>query len=147
MGSTYRVSIRDNTKELGKTEVNTVPLTAANLVAQTALADAFRDALNGVILGTEASTAFNIAAILSNAVPSDVLAQRGVKWVLQGEDATTHELFQNYVPTAKLALLVSGSEDLDLTASVGLALKTAYDAFVRSPGDHASILVRVFYSD
>jgi len=147
MGSTYRISIRDNTKELGKTEVNTVPLTAANLAAQTTLADAFRDAVNDVILGVEASTAFNIATILSNSVPADVLAQRGVKWTLQGEDTTTHELFQNYIPTAELALLVSGSEELDLTAGDGLALKVAYDAFVRSPGDHAASLVRVFYSD
>lgn len=147
MGSQYRVSIRDNTKELGKSEFNTVPLTAANLAAQTTLADALRDAINGVILGTEASTAFTIATILSNAVPANVLAQRGVKWVLQGEDATTHELFQNYVPTADLSLLVSGQEELDLTANPGLALKTAYEAFVKSPGDHAAVLIRVFYSD
>lgn len=147
MGSSYRVSIRDNSKELGKTEVNTVPLTAANLAAQTTLADAFRDGINGVILGTEASTGFNIATILSNAIPANVLAQRGVKWTLQGEDATTHELFQNFIPTADLSLLVSGEEELDLTANPGLALKVAYDAFVRSPGDHAAILIRCYYSD
>lgn len=147
MGSQYRVSIRDNNREIGKTEVNTVPLTGANLVAQTTLADAFRDAINGVILGTEASTAFTIATILANTAPANVLAQRGIKWTLQGEDSTTHELFQNYIPTAELALLADGQEELDLVAGVGLALKVAYDAFVRSPGDHAATLVRVFYSD
>lgn len=147
MGSTYRLSIRDDSREIGKTEVNTVPLTAANLVAQQTLAAAFSDAIADVISGIRASEALQIATILSNAAPADPEAQRGVKWTLQGEDTTTHELFQNFLPTATLGLLDAGEEDLDITGGVGLALKTAYDAFVRSPGDHAASLVRCYYSD
>lgn len=147
MGSTYRLSIRDDSKEIGKTEVNTVPLTAANLVAQTTLSVAFRDAVQDVVKGVLASDALQIASILSNVKPNDPEAQRGIKWTLQGEDTTTHELFQNFVPTADIGQLDSGDEELDLTAGNGLALKAAYDAFVRSPGDHAASLIRCYYSD
>lgn len=152
VGAYFGLTIRDSSDELGRTEFNIGDITAVSLPGALTQMGAFRDALDAITLGTMAGTRFGDADLLSNAVPASKLAQRGIKWNLSLEDTVTLQKFTNKVPTADLSLLpapVSGitPEDLDLTAGVGLTLKTAADALLRSAAGNPVRLLRCYYSD
>jgi len=51
---------------------------------------------------------------------------------------TTGQKYRVSLPTADLSVLPNNSEFLDLTGGVGLALKDAFEAVVRSPGNGAN---------
>jgi len=60
------------------------------------------------------------------------LSQRENKLLLRYVDSAG-DSFRVEIPCFNLTLLPDGSEFLDLTAGVGLALKTAFEAYARSP--------------
>lgn len=138
------VTFNDNTvRGNGSVESTTISvpvitLTAANLTAQLALHDALIAALDDITLGVEAKEETTlIRSAISAAAASSSLAQRENKYLLRYHGNTLQEKFQVSVGTADLTKLMPNSEFIDLTASEGLALKTAFEAVVRSPGDGA----------
>jgi hypothetical protein len=66
---------------------------------------------------------------------SNVLAQRENKYLARYHGTTLNQKFQVSFGTADLSLLPSHSEFLDLTTGPGEALKSAFDAVVKSPDD------------
>lgn len=147
-GSFYGLSWKDNSNEIGRTEFNIGDLTAVSLPGALTQMGALESALQAVVLGAKVQSRWGDADSFAAAAPSSKLAQRGVKWTLQGRDSTTGVPVINHVPTADLTKLPSGSsEDLDLTTGVGATLKTAYEALVKSPAGNAVVLERVYYSD
>jgi len=157
-----KFSIRDNSREITRTELNIADITVANLGQQLTDMGTFRTALDGIILGVIAKEALVMDETnLSAAVPASSLAQRGIKWSVQYADVTQYfdpptnaipnagyqQIFTNSIGTAEIALLVSGQEDLDLTAGVGLAFKNAFDGFIVSPYGGQTSLLRVYYAD
>lgn len=116
-----------------------------------AAVQALIDAVDAIILGTDASGKTTISNVVDAGTPgpsAELFAQRGNKWLLrvnvpldkQGEgDIYTHE-----IGTADNAQLPSADTDfLDLTAGVGLALKTALEAVYESPEGNPGTLLSV----
>jgi len=146
--SFWDISINDNTlqnngePEHANMSVAITTLNAGNLAAQTTLISNLKAAILPVILGNvRQDTTTLLRPIPSVSRPSSTLAQRENKWLLRAHGATSGQKFRYSLPTADLSLLVSGSEYLDLSASVGLDLKTAFDAVVRNPNDASELLV------
>lgn len=154
-GAFFGLSLRDSSNELGKTNFNVGDLTAGTIAGALTQMGALRTAIEAVTLGVVASSRWGDDDVVSNAIPSDGAAQRGVKWNVLIEDNTTHLKTTNYIPTADLDLLPDRPgggklEDLDITTdpSVGFALKTAIEALVKYPGTgNAVTVLRIYYSD
>lgn len=147
-GAFFRLGLLDNSRETGRTEFNIGDLTAVSLPgALTGMGD-LTTAIMAIVMGNKISSGWGDNDTFVVSPPTSKLAQRGIKWTLQGRDTVTGVPVINHIPTANISLLPAGdTEDLDLTAGVGLALKTAYDALVKSPAGNALALQRCYYSD
>src|SRR5882762_4935796 len=69
----------------GKFEVNTVPLTAANLAAQLALLATLENKLEALTLGVVALQSSAVLLEINTGLPANV-ALRGAKWKLQCQE-------------------------------------------------------------
>lgn len=158
----FKLSIRDNSRELGRSDFNIDPITVGNIGDILTATAGFRAAVEGITLGVLAKEALVMDETnLSALAPTNPLAQRGVKWSVQYADNTPYfdpplnaipnsgyqQIFTNTIGTADLSLLDDGEEELDLTAGAGLAFKTAFDSFVKSPYGGDAVLLRVYYAD
>lgn len=146
--SYYGQSIYDSTvKSNGQPEssswaVAVTTLTAANYVAQTVLIDALAAAVADLVLGNLHQTDVVIKrALVSNLPAATQLAQRENKILLRYHGVTLLKNFRVSIPTFDLSLLPLHSEMLDLTAGVGAALKTAFEAIVKSPDDGSEVVI------
>lgn len=105
------------------------------------------DAVDAIILGSAASGTKTTSEVIDAGTPSppaDVDANRGNKWLLRIQDATANKIFTHEIGTADNAQLPSPGDDyLDLTAGVGLALKTAVEAGYESPYGNVGVLLSV----
>lgn len=104
------------------------------------------DAWDAVILGAsikavkEESTTVDAGSAVP---PSDELANRGSKWLYRAQvvDGT---IYTGELGTADFTQLPSASSDtLDLTAGVGLALKTAFDLIYEGKNGETGVLLSV----
>lgn len=158
----YKLSVRDNSREIGRSDFNISPITVGNIGDILTAIGTFKTAVDGITLGVLAKEALVMDETnLSALAPNDPNAQRGIKWSVQYADNTPffdpgvnaipnagyQQIFTNTIPTANLALLPDGQEDLDLTVNPGLAFKTIFDTFVKSPYGGAAVLLRVYYAD
>lgn len=146
--SFYELSYNDNTigpngePEHASIQMAITTLNAGNLAAQTTLLSALRSAAQAVVLGDFRQDVITLLRpIPSVSRPTDTAAQRENKWLLRAHSATSNQKFRYSLPTADLSLLADGSEYLDLSTGVGGALKTAFDAVIRSPNDASELLV------
>lgn len=146
--SFYTVSINDNTLRSNGTPESTgmgvavTTLNAGNVVAQSALIVNLENAIDGVTIGVMAKSEIVFERqILSALAAGSPLAQRENKWLLRYHGVTLNQKFQVSIGTADLTLLSNNSEFLDLTAAEGLALKTAFEAIVKSPNDGAEAVI------
>jgi len=142
------LTINDSTtvpkQESATTEFAVATITAANLVAQTALHDDLIDAIADLIIGVEAKrTLISSREILSGLAASSMLAQKENRWLVRYHSSTDFQKFVVSIGTADLTLLDTGEEFLDITtaATPGLAFKTAFEAVVRDPNDVAQSVV------
>lgn len=105
------------------------------------------DAVDAIILGAAASGTKNVPEVIdggSAAPPANKAANRKNKWLLRIQDGTNFKVFTHEIGTADDAQLPSATDDfLDLTAGVGLALKTAIEAAYESPYGNAGVLLSV----
>lgn len=147
--SYYSIVLADNTlKPSGEPEttifkVPITTLTPGNVSATEGLAGALATALAGVVIGNFIKNETVYARNEVGAGPAgSTLAQRENKWLLRYHDATNNVKYQVSVGTADLTKVIPNSEFVDLTAGAGLAVKTAFEAVVVSPGDssHSVIL-------
>lgn len=158
----YKLSIRDNSRELGRSDFNIEDITVSSIAGVLVDIGAFKTAVDGIVLGVLAKEALVMDETnLSALAPTNPVAQKGVKWSVQYADNTPffdapinaipnagyQQIFTNTIGTADLSLLADGEEELDLTAGPGLAFKTAFDALVRSPYGGVGNLLRVYYAD
>lgn len=147
--SFYVASIYDNTlKSNGLPEAATyrVPvttLTAANLVAQSALILALQNAIDAITLGNVRKTIIEQAVTeFAVGAATNVLAQRENKWLVRYHGNTLGQKFQMSIPTADLSQLPTHSEFLDIAnPGVGADLVDAFEAIVKSPNDGAETVI------
>lgn len=144
----YTLSLRDWDKKIGTVQVNTGLVTALTLPALLTQIGNLRDAIDDIVIGVpakESQTVFD--TILSQDNPTSEFAQRGNKWLVSYHDNTPFfdapvnaipndaylRKFHVMIPTADNSLLAANETLLDLTAGVGLAFKTAFEAVAKSP--------------
>jgi hypothetical protein len=105
------------------------------------------DAVDAVILGAAASGTKTISSVIdagSAVPPTSTSAERGNKWLIRIQDSVNSKIFTHEIGTADNAQLPSSTDDyLDLTAGVGLALKTAIEAAYESPYGNVGVLLSV----
>lgn len=105
------------------------------------------DAVDAIILGSDAKGVKTVVSVIdggSAIPPADELAQVGNKWLLRFQDSVNSKIFSHEIGTADSTQLPGPTDDfLDLTAGVGLALKTALDAVYQSPYGNTGVLLSV----
>lgn len=146
MPSGYRITLRDYGGETSTFSVYGAEMSAAeysNIINQ--IAD-LETAIEGVTLGVLGRGV--IEAVVnegSQASAADVWAQRENKWMIEYADTVTGDVYRRELPTADLSLLQPGSELMDLSTGAGLALKTAFEAYVTSEDGNPVEIQRVYY--
>jgi len=142
----YKLSVRDFDSEIGSVAFESVAITAANHDAQVVLSDALKAAINGVVTGVVATDDYGNRELIDISAPADEWSQRETCWLLTLYDATEKKRSKKLLPTADLELLNEAETDpnlrrsLPLGAGAGAALKSAVEAFVRSPWHNAVVL-------
>lgn len=118
-------------------------LTPGNVAAQETLMGNLATAIAAITLGNVIQRDLVYWRQQFEKVPaSNVLAQRENKWLVRYHDAVTFQKMTRTIGTAKLSVLPSGSEFIDLTTLPGSDFKDAFEAIVVSDFDssHAVIL-------
>lgn len=104
-------------------------------------------ALDAVILGSATKAVETTSTVHqqgSQAPSSAAFAQAGNKWLFRVQDDVTGQIYTHEYGTADNGVLSSTTDDfLDLTAGVGLTLKTEFEALYRSPDGNAGTLLSV----
>jgi len=129
----------DNEGESSSFGVYGANFSAANYDAQNTLMDALITAVGNVTRGNQVHTTrmYSDSDGPASGPPADVEAQREQKWLVTYHGDGSLKKFRAEIPTADVQVKPSGTEFMDLTAGVGLALVTAFEAYVRSPDDPA----------
>lgn len=142
MTTRAKVSGKDYGLEVTSAGFVMLDLSAANFVAQMTAFDAIQTAFDGVSLITFDGENYAALLLAPVAVPVATEAQREIKWRVDIVDATADPLgdWSVEIGGADTALLVPNTDDLDLTAGAGLALKTAIEANCVSRTGNAVIL-------
>jgi len=150
-GSYFNYGLRDSSNEVSVSKWNVGDLTPITLATALTQMGDLKTAINAVVLGEGASSGWGDNDQLPVVRPTDASCQRGIKWTVAWQDTVTGGKGNNYIPTADLSLLplVGGvrSEDMDISAGVGLALKTKIEALCKSPAGNAIMVYRVYYAD
>lgn len=121
-------------------------IAAADAVGNTAVQD-IADALQAIILGAPIRAVKSVPTIVdagSAIPPADENANRKNMWQFRFQDSVNGRIFTHTLGTADNTALPSPTTDfLDLSAGLGLAVKTALDAAYRSPYGNAGVLLSV----
>ena len=145
------INIEDYSKEPTTSLFWLQDVGAGNYAGVTQDLDDIKDAILTVILGEVRDVNMLKSFPESAAAVTDKTAQREFKWryiyrdTLQFLDAGNTianpgwgKTFDGEIGTADPDLVANNTDYMDLTAGVGLAFKTAFDANVRSPYNHTS---------
>jgi len=130
------VSIRDYSEEMSTFGYEAAVLTAGNIVAQTGLHDALRDATEDIVIGVVSKQ--QVAQILdeSPSVPTLAYAQREMKALVTYQAVTSGKKFQVEIATPLLVgQLVPGTDIFDITTTEWAAWISAFVAVAKSPDD------------
>lgn len=125
----------------GKFEINTVPLTAANLAAQQSLMDTLETALEALTLGVVAQRSSAIIKEINTGMPASP-ALRGAKWKLAcHENGGNNRSVVLSIPAALITgELISGTTQADFTTTEWMNFKSAFEALARSIDNQPLIL-------
>jgi hypothetical protein len=135
---------RDNEK--GSMSLHIEDMTAGTFTAQNGLIDDVVAAIEAVtLLPLTKDSRIAIETGFAPALPSSKYAQRGIKWLVRAVDPSGNAV-TFHIPGADLSLLGTG-ESLDLTAGVGLDLKNAIEAVIRSNDGEVLVVQEVVYID
>lgn len=125
------VEIWDNTEGESAAKLSAPVVDGLSIVnAQTLIAS-----LNAVSIGNfgqQNIVTRELVAAGTSARPASELAQKENRFRVMYQDNVTLKKYGFTVACADLTLLPQGSEFLDLTAGVGLAIKTDYELYGRS---------------
>lgn len=136
------ISFIDFTQETSQVQVSAIPLTAANFDAQIAAAEGFETALAAIQQGNVTRWVIGQTNDTGLGAPANKSAQRERKWLARYHALTPLRRFTLEIPCADLSLLTEANrKQADLTAGAGLAFKTAWDGYVRSPDDNSATIL------
>lgn len=134
MATRNNFTIRDNSNELSSFGVTSVTGNAANLTAQLALQTALSSAIENLSIGHLDKYTYIIEGLNSPITPSNVYAQRELKWLVQYQGDTSGKVFSIEIACPELtANLNPGSDIADLTSADWVAFIDAFEDYARSP--------------
>jgi hypothetical protein len=151
----YSIGLLDYSNEKTTVRVITGEITAISLPGVLTEVGNLKTAIDNITLGTIATDSLHVADTLYSSVPpTNKAAQREIKWLITYVDNTAtigvgvpnpgyQKKFSVEAGTADTSLVVNNTDYMDLTASEGLALKTAFDALVKSPYGGAADVISV----
>lgn len=127
-------TIRDYSNELSSFNVTSVTGNAGNLTAQLALQTALSSAVENLTIGHLDRYTYVIEGLNSPITPSNVYAQRELKWLVSYMADTSGKVFQIEIACPELtANLSPGSDVADLTSADWVAFVSAFEDYARSP--------------
>lgn len=127
-------TIRDYSNELSTFRVNSITLSSGNIAAQTTAAAALASAVENLSIGHLDKQTQQIELLNTPITPSNVYAQREVKWLVEYIGDTSGKSFFVEIAAPDLtANLVVNTDLADLSSTDWAAFVTAFEAFVKSP--------------
>lgn len=141
MPTANRFTIRDYSNELSSFGVTSVTGNAGNLTAQLALQTALSSAVENLTIGHLDKYTYSIEGLNSPITPSNVYAQREVKWLVSYQGDTSGKLFQIEIACPNLTDNLNGNSDIaDLTSDDWVAFIDAFEDYARSPDNGTEIV-------
>jgi len=132
--STFQIT--DYSNEKSTFQVSSVVLTAGNFAAQSTLAATLVGALEDLTIGEVTKQTLNQIVFDAPAVPTDVYAQRELKWLVTAQGDTSGKLFSHEIACPDITgNIVPGSDLADLSSADWVAYIAAFEAFARTPDD------------
>lgn len=141
MAERYTVHILDADNDMKQVGFDGIVMTAGNFAAEIAKMEAIETALTPFLLGKIVASS-RLANFDQNepspyVPPANVNAQNHTQWLFTFRETSTGSLWRRKVGTADYSKAtlqdVNGNFYVDLGAGDGLALKTAFDAFITHP--------------
>lgn len=133
MASRTNFTITDYGQERSSFAVVGADISSANYDAQQVEVIALSDAVEDIIIGQLTKREFTASVAFPDTAPvTNQFAQRELKWFVTYSDTVTGKLQSVEIATPDLALLVAGSDLMNVSAGAGAAFVTAFEAFVLS---------------
>lgn len=126
---------RDFSKELSHTTIYTDVLDGTNYDTVNADTDLMRNAIDGITTGIMAQqTLVAEKDILSGATPTNVYAQRELKWLVRYHDNVTSKPYTLTLPCADpTARLIAGTDLANLAQTEVAAFVTRFQSYAKDP--------------
>jgi len=126
--------ITDYSNEKSSFGVTSITANAGNLAAQQTLAAALFAAVEDLTIGELTKQVMSLNIYDTPAIPTDVYAQREMKWLVSYQGDSSGKIFQIEIAAPDLTGNVGVNSDIaDLTSTDWAAFITAFEAYVRSP--------------
>lgn len=136
MGDHYSVFTQlDFSGEKSLTRIYNGAITAVSIAGFLTEFGQMKDAINAITLGTMAQEMWvGDNTDLSNVLPTNVFAQRELKWLVVYEDDTSKNVYTLTLPCADpTGRLIAGTDLADLAQTEVAAFVTRFESFARSP--------------
>jgi len=140
--STFQIT--DYSNEKSTFQVNSIVLNAGNFAAQSTLAATLVGATEDLSIGELTKQTLNQIVLDAPAVPTNVYAQRELKWLITYQGDSSGKLFSIEIACPDITDNIVPATDLaDLTSTDWAAWVTAFEDFARSPDDLAETVTVV----
>lgn len=126
--ATLTVGIRNDLNKTADFKVHGLDLTAGNIVAQTAAADALKTAVVALSVGNFASMAISTHKSKSATIPTGEV-QLGDKWVITAADALGNTYTYTIPAEDSTDNLIPGTHNADPASTDWAAFITAFNAY------------------
>lgn len=129
------ITFLDYSNETSSMSVYNGSVTALTIAAFLTQLGALRTASDAITLGTVSGQSWvGDKDILAASPPTNVFAQRELKWLVSYENAVSHKKYTLEIPTADpTGRLIAGTDRADLANTDIAAWVTAFEAMARSP--------------
>lgn len=134
MATRTTFTIQDYSKELSSFGVTSITATAGNLAAQQTAAAALSSAIENLIIGHLDKYVQNLVLLDTPITPSNVYAQREMKWLVSYVGDTSGKSFSIEIATPEITGNIIPNTDMaDLASTDWAAFVTAFESYARSP--------------
>lgn len=134
MATQNTIQITDYSNEKSSFGVTSVTANAGNLAAQQTAAAALVAAVDDLTIGELTKQQMALVILDTPAIPTNVYAQRELKWLVQYMGDTSGKTFSVEIACPDVTDNVAPNTDIaDLSSTDWAAFVTAFEAFVKSP--------------
>jgi hypothetical protein len=136
------MTVTDFSQENSSFGFESAALTAGNIVAQTAAAGTLEAATEALTIGNVSKNQVSQILLDDPGVPSNVYAQRELKWLVSYQAVTSGKLYSLEIPAPNLTgNLVAGTDVANLDSSAWAAWVTAFVSYAKPADDLADAVI------